>query len=237
MIHVAYLTEQEIERDAGALLDAYHHECGLRATLPVAVEEILETFLGLSLDFDDLGARLGLPDLLGALWVDTESVVIDERLVPEDNPEMAGRFNFTLGHEVGHWRLHRHVLAAHAGQLDLFAQSTHEPAVVCRKSQAREPIEWQADYFSACLLMPRHAVAEQWSRRFGSLEPIQTGAVTGTPSRLGLHEDVAPYEFDVVARAMAPTFEVSVQAMRIRLENLGLLQRGDRIGRSLFAGD
>ncbi|MBK8008612.1 MAG: ImmA/IrrE family metallo-endopeptidase [Rhizobiales bacterium] len=34
--------------------------------------------------------------------------MIDDSLDPEENPSMLGRYRFTLAHEIGHWRLHRH---------------------------------------------------------------------------------------------------------------------------------
>lgn len=35
-------------------------------------------------------------------------------------------------------------------------------AVVCRTSQAKEPIEWQADYFASSLLMPQAMLRRYW---------------------------------------------------------------------------
>jgi hypothetical protein len=42
------------------------------------------------------------------------------------------------------------------------------------------------------------------------------------------------YLFEIVAREFAPLFKVSVQAMRIRLEKLGLLLRNVEAGGGLF---
>lgn len=36
------------------LLEAYFHELGQPIQIPIPADEILETYLGLSLDFDDL---------------------------------------------------------------------------------------------------------------------------------------------------------------------------------------
>ena len=106
-INVKYMSEQQIERDALGLLEAYFHDLGQPIQIPIPADEILETFLGLSLGFDDLGRLLGVPDtdILGALWVDRREVLIDQSLDPYDHPEMEGRYNFSVGHEAGHWRL------------------------------------------------------------------------------------------------------------------------------------
>ncbi len=65
-INVKYLSEQQIERDALGLLEAYFHELGQPIRIPIPADEILETHLGLTLDFDDLQTLLGVPDVLGA---------------------------------------------------------------------------------------------------------------------------------------------------------------------------
>lgn len=40
------------------------------------------------------------------------------------------------------------------------------PAVVCRSSQAKERVEWQADLHASCLLMPRNQVMVAWDDPF-----------------------------------------------------------------------
>ena len=54
----------------------------------------------------------------------------------------------------------------------MFADGDSRPTVICRTSQAKERIEWQADIYSSYLLMPRQFVLDAWKRRFGSLKPI-----------------------------------------------------------------
>ena len=44
------------------------------------------------------------------------------------------------------------------------------------------------------------------------------------------------YAFEMVAREFAPKFRVSIQAMRIRLENLGLLRIDHTAEQDLFGG-
>jgi len=254
-INVKFLSEQQIESDTQGLLDAYFHKLGKPIQIPVPADEILETHLGLSLDFDDLGSRLGIPgaDVLGALWVDKREVYIDQSLDPYEYPEMEGRYNFSVGHEIGHWRLHRPYIANADSQAAMFTDSKSEPMVICRTSQAKERIEWQADYFSSCFLMPRQCVLDAWVERFGSLKPIVYADIaeqewTRRPARRGMkpiglvlrnvmEQNFEPhiYTFETVAREFAPMFRVSVQSMRIRLENLGLLRIDHPAEQDLFA--
>jgi Zn-dependent peptidase ImmA (M78 family) len=155
-------------------------------------------------------------------------VLVDEHLDPEVHPDLEGRFRFTLAHEVGHWQLHRHV--------HLRPQVSAQPAFLCRTSQSRARVEWQADYFAAALLLPRQLVFAAWQAKGGPApvllddlfprreallesEIVRCGAVPQSP------EDELNFLLNAVAAPLAETFCVSATAMRIRLEHLGLLLR------------
>lgn len=200
-IQVRYLTEDEIERDAELLLAEYEETAGEPIKLPVPVEAITTYHLALQLGFADLHETLGIPmlreqpDILGAIWIDKEEVLIDQSLDPKKNPSMNGRYRFSVGHEIGHWRLHGSYVAKNANQASLF-DAPSEPTVICRSSQKKERIEWQADFFSSCLLMPRRRVHDEWKQCLSHYVPL----------------------FEM-------RFDVSEAAMRIRLEKLGLLPR------------
>ena len=117
-VKVPFLREEQIERDAEALLAEYERARGVRILPPVPIENIIEKHLKIGVEFDDLHAVLGVPrsgseseaDILGAVFFDDRRIVIDEGLDPEENPAKEGRYRFTLAHEGGgHWRLHRHL--------------------------------------------------------------------------------------------------------------------------------
>jgi len=222
VIDVPYLLEDQLEREADILLAQFSDAKEVPLAPPIPVEDILEAHLQLTLELGDLHTRLGVPllggkrDLLGALWVDDRAVFIDRGLDPYDNPRREGRFRFTVAHEIGHWQLHREFLPSRVNQPSLF-QGYPEPTILCRKSQARERIEWQADFFAGSLLMPRVMILAAWKARFGD-----------TKTRVVQPADDA--ELDRACRDLAGTlvekFVVSVEAMRIRLEHLHLLQVG-----------
>ena len=238
-IKVRYLSEDQIEKEAELLLAEYAETAGGPIRLPVPVEDITTYHLALRLGFADLHETLRIPmlrdqpDILGAIWIDKEAVLIDESLDPNRYPSMRGRYRFSVGHEIGHWRLHRAYVANDANQASLF-DATSEPTVICRSSQAKEPIEWQADLYSSCVLMPRAMVFEEWAERFGSASNvIMTEDVRRTYVESD-HRSIARRRFsglshaeldDYVVAPFAENFQVSKQAMRIRLEKLGLLNR------------
>jgi len=233
-IDVKYMSEQQIEHDALDLLNAYFLERDQPIQIPIPVDEILETYLGFSLDFDDLNSCLGVPgaDILGAMWVEQRQVIIDQSLDPDEHPEMEGRFHFTCGHEAGHWWEHEPYIISPDSQATLFDDNQQKPRVICRSSQAKERIEWQANYFSSCLLMPRQHVLDAWSARFGSLNPFDfTDAADGDCIHRNKYH--TPW---TISKEFKPMFRVSTQAMQIRLENLGLLRIDPPVERDLFSG-
>src|SRR5438046_109522 len=172
---VPYLQEEEIERDAAALLAEFGQARKVAIAPPIPIEDIVEKHLKLGIEFDDMhrllkhprsGGGVG-PDILGAIWFDDRRIVIDESLDPDVKPSMEGRYRFTLAHEGGgHWRLHRHLVGTDSDQGALFTDVS-TPKVICRSSQAKERVEWQADFYASCLLMPPRLVHAEWPARLG----------------------------------------------------------------------
>ncbi|MEG3637684.1 ImmA/IrrE family metallo-endopeptidase [Magnetococcus sp. PR-3] len=213
-MRVPYLHKADIEAAANELLMSYHYKFGMEEAPPVPVEEILESLLGLALEFDDLDALLDKEGVLGATWVDERRVVINERLDPTEDPSVEGRYRFTVAHELGHWELHRHLNFDDDGQ-----------AILCRSKSKRDPMEWQADCFAGYLLMPKGDVLRSWEEVFGTHDPydaseelynMQSRFDGEDESELGLVVDLA--------RDLAEVFQVSGLAMQIRLADMGLLK-------------
>lgn len=228
---VPFLPQDAIEHDAMALLTDFERARGVRLVPPIPLEDIVEKHLKLRIEFDDMHARHNVPrplngqtDILGAIYGDG-SIFIDESLDPEECPKTEGRYRFTLAHELGHHRLHKTVFAAG----DTGASVQIHPRV-----------EWQANYFSSCFLMPLTMVCEAWLLTFGSLRPWVFQWTYGDPRqqpppgrfyqktvtvlRDDEEEEMMAY-FNLISRPFARYFCVSVEAARIRLESLGLLRR------------
>jgi Zn-dependent peptidase ImmA (M78 family) len=242
-----YLADEAIERDAAALLAEYAQARGVIVKPPIPIEDIVEKHLKLRFEFDDTHKLFGIPaecdaDILGAIFFDEARIVIDESLDPEENPAKEGRFRFTLAHEGGgHWRLHRHLFAKDPTQAALFGGPA-APSIVCRSSQAKERVEWQADFYASCLLMPRKLIFETWRERFGTTAPFIFEIDKFNPtfpvrrSNRILKDPDYQIVFNMIAREFAQVFCVSTEAMRIRLEKLGLLLREVPPQRSFMVG-
>jgi Zn-dependent peptidase ImmA (M78 family) len=240
---IPYLSEEAIERGAAALLAEYASAHGLTIEPPIPIEDIVEKHLKLCIEFDDTHKLFGVPrpgldpDILGAIFFDDRRIVIDESLDPEENPAKEGRYRFTLAHEGGgHWRLHRHLFARDPRQAALFGQPV-VPSFICRSSDAKEREEWQADFYSSCLLMPRKLVFAAWDVMFPDRKQraVQPRVPVSHPyvEIQRIHCQIGDIDcsetddeaLDRIARPLAEAFLVSPIAMRIRLEKLGLLLR------------
>jgi Zn-dependent peptidase ImmA (M78 family) len=243
-LKVAYVSDEAIEKDAQALLADYARERGTPIEAPIPIDDIIEKHLKIGIEFDDTHrlfkvprSGIGLnPDILGAIFFDQKRIVIDESLDPNENPAMEGRYRYTAAHEVGHWCLHRGLFGKDPAQAALFP-GPGTPAVICRSSQAKERVEWQADFYASCLLMPRKLVMAAWDEMFPDRKPRVIAPVIPIEhpfveiariecwipgAEFTETDDQALGRF---AKPLAEQFLVSPIAMRIRLEKLGLLHR------------
>jgi Zn-dependent peptidase ImmA (M78 family) len=236
---VPYLSVEQIERDADALLTEFAQARGVVITPPIPIEDIAEKHLKLRIEFDDMHRLFGVPrdpdgdaDILGAIFFDQRLIVIDESLDPEEYPRTEGRYRNTLAHEAGHWRLHRPLFVKEPAQAAASGASI-PPRVVCRTTQANKRIEWQANFYGSCVLMPKNLLLDAWRERFGNGKPrilkctkplagMSLEAAQAFRAFNRMDEDWALNEF---AWFFARKFRVSMLAMRIRLEQVGLLQR------------
>src|SRR3954452_14447185 len=145
-------------------------------SLPVPIEDIADSVYGLLVrDVEDMTAAPGAPTLApgqalsglllasrGEIWVNAD----EARTWPS-------RRRFTIGHELGHWEMHRD------GQQSLFCRRTAvdeqpppEPQVV--------DIEEEPSRFAAALLMPQWLMVREHSRVGGYLDQlIQTFRTSG----------------------------------------------------------
>lgn len=205
-MQVRFRSHEEIEADAQHLLDRYALAKQWNPAPPVPIERLI-SFLGLRQEVLDLynflgAANDGSGELLGALCFKTGTIRVDSRIDPEDYPWLEGRFNFTYGHEVAHWVLHRDEYLAQAEQGTLFG--TPPSDIVCRRSDKSERIEVQANRFARCLLLPRGLVRSVWRAKVG------TGAAIASDARRR------------ATRVVAEQFCTSIESTGYRLEELGL---------------
>ena len=228
-ITVPWVSDKAIEAEANAILQRYAKECEPILRPPIPVDEIPERLLRVSLDFDDLGRLLGRTDAIGATWFEKREIFIDQSLDPKEHPGKYGRYRFTVGHEIGHWVLHLRHVPDRANQSSLFGEQEWEPSVICRDGDG-VPAEVQANRFASYLLMPRAFVLAAWCEHDNDsawvfdAQKYEAALVNGFTDS---YDAMARMMMNNIASMFAPAFHVSVEAMRIRLENLGLLKKVD----------
>lgn len=121
------------------------------------------------LDASRVAEFLGLDVVWDSLASD-EKGQIAARILPlehlieinEDIPKLLSGFGeSTIAHEIGHWVLHINSEAvAQALHLQRLGRTIQVEPLLCRSQSNLEGIEWQAQYFASCLLMPEYKLKE-----------------------------------------------------------------------------
>jgi hypothetical protein len=154
--------ESQIEQHAERVLSRVPSFIWDGERLPVPVEHIADSCFGLHVrDVDDLRSAPGLPELaatqglsglllpaLGEIWVNATEA-----------REWPPRRRFTIGHELGHWCLHRveGAIWCRSHAVDPASGDSGDRA-------ARSSKEDEANEFAAALLMPGHLVRSHYDR-------------------------------------------------------------------------
>lgn len=179
---MTYVSAARIERLAGDVCRRHHLEPGFD------VERLLDE-LDLDLLWDAIADEEGRA-VLGQLLPEARLVMMNERHRDRLEAKQGRLGRFTLGHEVGHWMLH-----CAASQVPGSALPGGRS-----RSHGTSSEEWQADRFSAALLMPEERVLAELP--------------------------VAPWEGWPQVYRLADVFLVTVSSMARRLEELGCMRRG-----------
>lgn len=232
----AFLSPDDFENEAALVLAEYGNAHGNVTEPPIPIDDIIEEHFKLVVEFNDLRAKYPDGDVLGEIYFNQRRIVVDSALVPEEFPSMRGRYRFTLAHELSHWRLHRHLYLRAANQPALLPSGAEQPDHVLR-SRHTDQKEYQANRLASCLLMPREMVKRLWHAAHGGMDLIylddlrtrQREILTAEVLRRGGFKTgddaIDNMLLEHVARPLAQKFEVSPDAMRIRLEGMNLLLR------------
>ena len=212
-MNVPFLKESEIENTALNLLLRFCGDLDNLGVDRIPVEAICENYLKLDIvpgnlkkDFPEIEFN----DAIGALSLEDEAIYVDL-----ENNFSKTRERFTIAHEVGHYELHRNLLGKNRTQQELFTQPSSRNVVICREGNSGRPEEWQANKFAAALLMPKPILTDyvkkiRKARGLSDFEPFPDFQTSGQP--------------DITAFT-SMRFCVSNEAARIRLENLGIIEK------------
>jgi Zn-dependent peptidase ImmA (M78 family) len=234
------LTKEAIDYIAEYYLRDFNTKV-LKEPQPIDIDQFVLYYLKLDQDFQYLshnGAYLGMlnfcdtnklpvydPETGKAKYISAkaDTMIIDNRLLA---PNQEFRYRYTVGHEGGHYICHKDKVLN-----DLFESiftGADKPAVVmCRSSNLEVNIkskqnwsehnwmEWQANYMSSALLMPKSMML----RMYNNGQFIWT-----------LRQEAGGNEYyfeELFIGVVSATFQVSREAAKYRLRNLGLLSPKD----------
>ena len=216
-----YLSRKDIERIAAGIIRDYRKLPALQGKEPERISpQLLIRMLGLTVEYWQLsrdGSLLGVTscrkaitpvyinDELDFLPIDGKTLLIDSSL----NTALAniGRRNFTLTHEACHQILFMLYPQEYQKSTKLFFYST-----TTRPSDSWE--EWRANALTAAVLMPADIVRSNM-RKYGLGEKL-----------IRLNRWFASLEYEAFCK-MADAMQVSKEALAIRLQQLGLLERNE----------
>lgn len=227
---VPILKKTEIDTIAESFISDFSPE-SMQNPMEIDIDSFALYYLGLEQDFQYLshnGVYLGMtvfndtnkvpvyiPETNTAEYISAKArtVIIDNNLLEE---EQEHRYRYTMGHESGHDIFHKGYFSYIPNQLSLFDKVAEPMAMIqCRAVPVngkpkpisewndKDRMEWQANYLSSGLLMPKSMV----KKLIQSLSP---------------QEDMfrnAMYVYEVVK-----TFNVSFQAAEYRLKELGIIK-------------
>ena len=201
---VPFLESKRIEEHCNQLLISVGYKKG-----KVPLEEIcqvLATTSGVRVEHKTLA-----PGILGTISFNPAIIKVDPA-----QTESTGRTRFTVAHEIGHLQLgHAQYLSRDVVRLANI--ELDKPFAVEIKDMAR--MEWQANYFASCLLLPENDLlwsAQQIAHQLG---------IADRGHRL-IYLDEQPcnqHTFRAITGHLMRKFDVSRAAVRIRLKELGLL--------------
>lgn len=150
-----FIPDHEIERSANDILRLMQQTRNYTLKWPLDASRVAE-FLGLDVVWDRIPSDN--QGLIAARILPLERLIeINENIL--ELPE--GFEASTVAHEIGHWVLHinSEEITKFLKQLEQGIKTTVEP-FLCRSVKSQHGIEWQAQYFASCLMMPQYKLAE-----------------------------------------------------------------------------
>lgn len=194
LIHYpSYLSKDYIEHEAIKILERMRTTPQYVPTFPLDPNRVAE-FLGLDIVWDTLEAD-AQGQILARILPLRKLIEINDA-IPELR-ENRGLESSTIAHEIGHWVLHinHDEINGLSTQLTLDVQLEDSQPLLCRSMTRLEGIEWQAQYFAGCLLMPRSILEDilkdrkltNWRHLYATAEDLGVAIsnLTGRLQNLG----------------------------------------------------
>jgi hypothetical protein len=206
---VIFMNPEEIERRCQAVHAVIRYNCGAVSLDAVCVWQKLEAGLAVK-----TGSRASREEfergILGRISFNPPSIVIFS------DPDGGPRQRFTLAHELGHLLL-GHDAFMQAESVD--AKDIEDSDCVDLGENDIRRLEWQANRFASCLLLPRHSFVRSAHEKAHQMGLRDKGYglifLDQQPINVRNYRDLTD--------ALMATYEVSRSVVSIRLKDFGLL--------------
>lgn len=225
-----FYRNREIEARAEARLAQLEASFGRPLTPPISLDHIAEHFLGIDFLWEPINELPG-ETILGAICPKARQIILNEKHLPLFR-EKPGLERSTKGHEMGHWDLY--LSEGLSEQPTLFEEASH-PHLAYRSSPAGNLIVLRK--------LIRTPEGQALIRKLQSRadDPDEARAVNRYSSVLSMPRRLICQEALAVDRTkwsnlyrLAKRFDVTISALRVRLEQLDLLYVSED-GKTLYS--
>ena len=154
-----------------------------------------------------------------------KTIIIDSQIAEKNDV----RLKFTYGHEFGHYVTQYDIFNTSKKQISLFDWNEEEKAVICKRENIsfdsipnnykkletkQDWQEWQANYFSSCILIPRITLKMALKDYMDNYDIMSQDC---------LLDKLEHYELKKIISSLANLYEVSNEMMENRLKSLKYL--------------
>ena len=215
MSEIEYLSRENIELKSEEVIEYFDIIVLEKPTFTPMIEFLSKTQEKTKLEVyleDDLGFSMNNRKILGKFSIKPRVIFIDKIL----NNDI--RFNFTVGHEYGHFVLHRKLDLSKINY-NVFEDTEVDLVTGEKKFKTdRHWLEWQANFFSSAILMPRATFKWQLINIQEELDIHRNQGI------LYVNKDAESIRlYNQIVSKIASFYHVSKSSAEYRLKSLSLL--------------
>uniref|UniRef100_UPI004048E6D8 ImmA/IrrE family metallo-endopeptidase n=1 Tax=Roseivirga sp. TaxID=1964215 RepID=UPI004048E6D8 len=220
IVGLQQFSSEQLEKKSKEVLNDFNPNI-LNYFMPIPIDDLIQHLkekYQLTTDFDSsLSKNAKGQDILGYFNREENKIYIDNSLQDTE------RFPFILAHEIGHFFLHRD-LKMNQKVYDSFSDSAYNFRIGKHLlKNDKNWIEWQANYFGACLILPTTSL-------FARVMWFQEREGIPHKGRIYVdHQRVNQIDFSNTVSFLSSYFNVTKTNIIYRLKQIGILTFEDGV--------